>query len=89
MTWGPAQAGVAAGVADAVASGTIGEAAVAALALIAAVWVDPQAQDADLVFANNREATAAALALGSAGRPTAADVLAQRDAASNPFYRSS
>jgi 5,6,7,8-tetrahydromethanopterin hydro-lyase len=89
MTWGPAQAGVAAGVADAVAIGTIGEAAVAALALIAAVWVDPQARDVDLVFANNREATAAALALGSAGLPTAADVLAQRDAAWNPFYRPS
>lgn len=89
MTWGPAQAGVAAGVADAVASGTIGEAAVAALALIAAVWVDPHAQDPDLVFANNREATAAALALGSAGLPIAADVLAQRDAPWNPFYRPS
>jgi 5,6,7,8-tetrahydromethanopterin hydro-lyase len=87
MTWGPAQAGVAAGVADAVAAGTIGEAAVAALVLIAAVWVDPSASDADLVFANNREATAGALALGSAGLPAAADVVAQRDAAWNPFYR--
>ncbi len=87
MTWGPAQAGVAAGVADAVASGTIGEAAVAALVVLAAVWVDPKAADADLVFANNREATAGALALGRAGLPTAADVLAQREAAWNPFYR--
>ncbi|MEQ1785714.1 MAG: formaldehyde-activating enzyme [Acidimicrobiales bacterium] len=87
MTWGPAQAGVAAGVADAVAAGTIGEDAAADLVLIAAVWVDPAARDADLVFANNREATAGALALGRAGLPTAAAVLAERDAAWNPFYR--
>lgn len=87
MTWGPAQAGVAAGVADAVAAGTIAEGAAAGLVLIAAVWVDPAARDADLVFANNREATAGALALGRAGLPTAPSVVAQRDAAWNPFYR--
>jgi 5,6,7,8-tetrahydromethanopterin hydro-lyase len=88
MTWGAAQAGVAAGVADAVAAGTIDEAAADdELVLIAAVWVDPAARDADLVFANNREATAGALALGRAGLPRAADVIAQREAAWNPFYR--
>ncbi len=89
MTWGPAQAGVAAGVADAVAAGTIAAEEAAALVLIAAVWVDPAAEDSDLVFANNREATAGALALGRAGLPAAADVAAQRDAAWNPFYRPS
>ncbi len=87
LTWGAAQAGVAAGVADAVAAGTIAEADVGNLVLIAAVWVDPTARDEDLVFANNREATAAALALGRAGGPTVADVLARRDDASNPFFR--
>lgn len=87
MTWGPAQAGVAAGVADAVAAGTIEEADAHGLVLIAAVWVDPLASDADLVFANNREATAGALALGRAGLPRASDVAAQREAAWNPFYR--
>ena len=87
MTWGAAQAGVAAGVADAVAGGTIDEAGAAELVLIAAVWVDPVAREADLVFANNREATAGALALGRAGLPRADDVAAQRDAAWNPFYR--
>jgi 5,6,7,8-tetrahydromethanopterin hydro-lyase len=87
MTWGPAQAGVAAGVADAVAAGTIPAAEANGLVLIAAVWVDPSAEDAGLVFANNRQATAGALALGRAGLPAAADVAAQRDAAWNPFYR--
>src|SRR3954468_18996217 len=54
LPWGAAQAGVAAGVADAVAAGTIPEAEAAALLLIAAVWVNPDASDADAVFANNR-----------------------------------
>ena len=87
LTWGPAQAGVAAGVADAVAAGTINEAVADEIVVIAAVWVDPKARDADLVFANNREATAGALALGRAGLPAVADVIAQRESAWNPFYR--
>jgi 5,6,7,8-tetrahydromethanopterin hydro-lyase len=87
ITWGPAQAGVAAGVADAVASGTISEGEAPGLALIAAVWVDPAARDGDRVFDNNRAAAARALALGRAGGPAVADVLAQRDAAWNPFFR--
>ena len=69
LTWGAAQAGVASGVIDAVAAGTIDEEEAGELALIAAVWVNPEARDADLVFANNREATAGALALGRAGCP--------------------
>jgi 5,6,7,8-tetrahydromethanopterin hydro-lyase len=86
MTWGPAQAGVAAGVADAVAAGTIAADDASGLVLIVAVWVDPAATDADLVFANNREATATALRLGRAGLPSPAEVVAQRDAAWNPFF---
>lgn len=87
MTWGPAQAGIAAGVADALAAGTLEEEVVPSLALIAAVWVAPAARDEDLVFANNREAVAGALALGRAGLPSPADVAAQRDGAWNPFFR--
>ena len=40
LTWGAAQAGVAGGVADAVAAGAISAEAADALVLIAAVWVD-------------------------------------------------
>lgn len=86
MTWGAAQAGVAAGVADAVAANVIDQDEAAGLVLIAAVWVDPAAADAQLVFANNREAVAAALALGRAGLPSAADAVAQRDHSWNPFF---
>lgn len=87
MTWGPAQAGVAAGVADAVHAGVITTDDAVDLVLIAAVWVDPAAGDTDQVFANNREAVAAALTAGRAGLPAPADVVAQRDDAWNPFFR--
>lgn len=86
MTWGPAQAGVAAGVADAVAAGTLRAAEVQELVLIAAVWVDPAATDAALVFRNNRQAMAAALHAGRTGHPPVDDVLAQRERAWNPFF---
>jgi 5,6,7,8-tetrahydromethanopterin hydro-lyase len=87
LTWGAAQAGVAAGVADAVAAGTIAEATAPELVLITAVWVDPDASDEALVFANNREATTGALALGRAGLPAASDVAAQRANPWNAFFR--
>ena len=87
LTRGPAQAGVAAGVADALAAGSIDAEVAQEVVVIAAVWVDPEARDADLVFANNRKATASALALGRAGLPSIEDVLAQRESAWNPFYR--
>jgi 5,6,7,8-tetrahydromethanopterin hydro-lyase len=86
LTWGAAQAGVAAGVADAVAAGAIDPADADDLLLIAAVWVNPAARAADAVFANNRRATADALANGAARRPSVDDVLAARDAPSNPYY---
>lgn len=87
LTWGPAQAGVAAGVADALADDTLRAEQVGGLVLIAAVWVDPAAQDADAVFANNRRATHAALRAGAGGVPDLADVLDARDDPWNPFYR--
>ena len=84
--WGPAQAGVAAGVADAVAEGIIPESCTDTHALIAAVWVNPGADDLDSIYRNNREATRRAIAAGAAGTPTAAEVMAARNAPSNPFY---
>jgi 5,6,7,8-tetrahydromethanopterin hydro-lyase len=89
MTWGPAQAGVAAGVADAVAAGVVAEQDAEQLLLIAAVWVDPAADDADAVFANNREATRSAIVIGVAGLPAARDAVAKRAEAWNPYYKPS
>jgi 5,6,7,8-tetrahydromethanopterin hydro-lyase len=84
--WGPAQAGVAAGVADAVADGSIDAALVDDTVVIAAVWVNPGADDADTVYQNNREATRTALRNGARQLPALQDVLAARSAPSNPFY---
>jgi 5,6,7,8-tetrahydromethanopterin hydro-lyase len=86
LTWGAAQAGVAGGVADAVADGVIAADIVDALVLIAAVWVNPAAEDEQLVYANNRLATRTALGNAAAGRPGVDEVLALRDRPTNPFF---
>ena len=86
LTWGAAQAGVAGGVADAVADGVISAEDAEELLLIAAVWVNPAAKNAELVYRNNRAATRNALANGTAGTPQVADMLAARHAPANPFF---
>jgi len=85
LTWGAAQLGVASGVLDAVASGVIPAALVTTTVLIAAVWVDPEARDADAVYENNRAATSAALARGASDLDVAA-LLAVRDTPVNGYY---
>jgi 5,6,7,8-tetrahydromethanopterin hydro-lyase len=88
LTWGAAQAGVAGGVADALADRVIPAADLDELVLIVAVWVSPAAENADLVYANNRAATKAALASGAKALPKLDDVLAARVKPANPFYQS-
>ena len=86
LTWGAAQAGVAAGVTAAVRAGVVPAAEVGGLLLIVAVWVAPGALDEDLVFANNREATETALAAGASGAPLVSEVLAAGEP-ENPYFR--
>jgi 5,6,7,8-tetrahydromethanopterin hydro-lyase len=86
LTWGAAQAGVAGGVADAVSEGIISEAHADQSLIIAAVWINPAARDADLVYANNRTATKEALRAGVEGMPHVAEVLVARNRPFNPFY---
>ena len=86
LTWGAAQAGVAGGVADAVSEGIISEADADQSLIIAAVWVNPAARDAEKVYANNRTATREALRAGVEGAPQMAEVLAARHRPFNPFY---
>jgi 5,6,7,8-tetrahydromethanopterin hydro-lyase len=78
--------GVAGGVADALAEQVIDPARVGELLLLAAVWVDWEAAEAERVYANNRAATLAALRAGAAGGPTVAAVLAGRADPANPFF---
>jgi 5,6,7,8-tetrahydromethanopterin hydro-lyase len=86
LTWGAAQAGVAGGVADAVAEGVIAAGAVDELVLVAAVWVAPAARDAEAVYRNNRAATRAALRAGRERAPSLDAVLAARARPANPFF---
>lgn len=60
MTWGPAQMGVAAGITMAVLDGVLPAEARQDWVAIACVWVHWDANDADAVFANNRDAALAA-----------------------------
>ena len=86
LTWGAAQAGVAGGVADAVSEGILSEADADQNLIIAAVWVNPAARDAEKVYANNRAATREALRAGVTGMPQMTEVLAARHRPFNPFY---
>ncbi len=87
LTWGAAHAGVAAGVMDAVREEIILSAFATTRLLIAAVWVNPEADDATAIFSNNRQATMEALAAGRDGKPTVAEALAAATNPHNAFYR--
>lgn len=87
LTWGAAQAGVASGVLGAVAGGDIGREEVDGLLLIAAVWVDPQAEEETAVYEHNRQATRQALINGARRLPSLDDLLSVADAPENPFYQ--
>ncbi|GLU88244.1 formaldehyde-activating enzyme [Agromyces sp. NBRC 114283] len=86
LIWGPAQAGIAAGVADALADGVITREEADSHVLIAAVWVNPGADDADAVFEHNRRSVRTALENGARHLPGTDGVIAARHTPSNPFY---
>ena len=86
LTWGAAQAGVASGVLDAVADGTVPAALADDLVLVVAVWLAPEARDADAVYASNREATCQALRAGATRQPSVGDVLAVRNEPFNGYW---
>lgn len=86
MTWGPAQAGLAAGVADAIAGGVLDRSTLDELLLIAAMWIDPATDRADEVFENNRAAACAALRNGRDSTPSVDDFLVAAAQPWNPFF---
>lgn len=87
MTWGPAQAGVAAGITRALLDGVLPPEAEDDWLAIAAVWVNPEASDAEEVYRNNREATfiAAGRALQK-GWPSRDELRAGLASVGNPFF---
>jgi 5,6,7,8-tetrahydromethanopterin hydro-lyase len=87
LTWGAAQAGVAAGVGHSFREGVLA-ADPRDLCIVAAVWVNPGADDEEQVFVNNRDATVAAIAMGASRGPnldTVRDALAEGP--QNPYFR--
>jgi len=86
LIWGPAQAGIAAGVADALADGVISREQADSHVIIAAVWVNPGADDAEAVFVNNRHSVRTALENGALSLPNTDDVIAARHSPTNPFF---
>jgi 5,6,7,8-tetrahydromethanopterin hydro-lyase len=87
MTWGPAQAGVAAGITEALLTGILPAEAEDGWLAIALVWVDPTADDAEAVYANNRAAALNACRRAlTPGWPDRTALAAGVAAPSNPFF---
>ena len=87
LTWGAAQAGVAAGVIAAYGKGILHESEADDLVLVTAVWVDPAADDEEAVYANNAEATLAAVTAGRHEAPSLSTLFDVREP-ENPYFRS-
>ena len=89
LTWGAAQAGVAAGVGLAHQAWMFdgNPEYVDSLVLIVAVWVNPSADNEEAVFTNNRDATFAALQQARDAGPDIGQALAAMANPSNPYFR--
>lgn len=86
MTWGPAQAGVAQGVGQALENSVIDSEDVDDLVLIVAVWVNPDANDEAEVFRNNQSATLEALGKAVKALPKVPEFVAAARSPFNPFF---
>jgi len=86
LTWGAAQAGVAAGVIAALRKGVLETGTADDLVLVAAVWVNPDADDEEAVYANNADATLGALIAGRDAQPSVPTVLDAGEP-QNPYFR--
>jgi formaldehyde-activating enzyme len=86
MTWGAGQLGIGKAVLDSVAAGLI-EASGDLLVLVA-IWLDGRADDETAVLQAARTAVGKAIRMCVEGRDpeAAAELVAQRDSVTNPFY---
>jgi 5,6,7,8-tetrahydromethanopterin hydro-lyase len=87
LTWGPGQAGIAAGITNALLEGLLPPQAEDGWLTIALVWVDWNATDAELVYTNNKAAafTAVQRAL-LPGWPDRIELAQGLASIGNPFY---
>lgn len=86
LTWGAAQAGVAAGIQQGFLQQLLARDAYKDQVIIAAVWVNPNADDEEAVFDSNKAATVAALTAAKDDLPTLRDVLDAGEP-ENPYFR--
>jgi 5,6,7,8-tetrahydromethanopterin hydro-lyase len=87
--FGPAQYAVAKAVADSVADGTIPQDEADDLFVCVGVFIHWLAEDDKKIQDFNYQATKEAIERAVAGKPTAAEVVAQKDTATHPFAASS
>ncbi len=87
FTWGACQAGVAAGVGDALRAGIIDPKETNDLVIVAAVWLNPSANDEEEVFRNQRQAMLDALSNGKNNKPSVQEFMTASENVSNPFFR--
>ena len=85
MVYGPAQAGVAKAVADSLADGSIPKDLAEELIVIANVFVHPSAIDRQRVYINNYKTMRHALRKAIEGRPSADEVIENKDRSKHPF----
>jgi 5,6,7,8-tetrahydromethanopterin hydro-lyase len=86
LTFGAAQAGIAGGVADAVADGLVPAKEARGILCIAAVYVNGEGDDERAVYENNRRSVREAIRAAVEATPTVEDVLALAGSPSNPFF---
>jgi 5,6,7,8-tetrahydromethanopterin hydro-lyase len=87
MTWGAAQLGVGAGITRAMLDGVLPAGAEDSWLAIALVWVNPGADNADQVYANNKTAArAAAQRALMTGWPSRTELESALKSLGNPFF---
>ncbi len=86
MTWGPAQAGIARGVYEAVEEGILPPEAPDEWCIITGVWVNWEADDPDQVYQHNYQATKLAIQRAMNQSPSAEEVREANQNPGNPFY---
>jgi 5,6,7,8-tetrahydromethanopterin hydro-lyase len=83
--FGPAQAAVAKAVADSVANGVIPKGKAEDLVIVCGVFIHPAANDDKKIYKYNYDATMLSIANAMAGKPTADEMIAGKEAAAHPF----
>ena len=83
--FGPAQAAVAKAVADAVSEGIIPKDQTEDLVCVCGVFIHPAAEDDEKIYNFNYEAVKQSLANAMGSKPSADEMIAQKDSAAHPF----